>query len=187
MKVLRALVVTIVLSSLGSASSADVLSVVGESVVLAEDGSDVAKVALRFDVSSARVGEGRVVQSAYVEWEIAAMAGDRGTTFDAFRLQEAWGRLGPDARDVATALEAGAEAAMAVYPQDHARVGKRLLRLDVTHLAQEVLDENRSIVSLLLTTPNVPRQAFVQGLPNVHLTIRYGFLGSVAPLFRSRR
>ncbi len=177
--------VVISVTFLSTVAVADVVQRPAEGVVLPEDGSGFAKVALRFDLAGLREGAGRTVQSAVVDWEIPTMPAEEESKFLVYRLSRAWGPLGPASLDVIAALDNGADDIRSVFPQDHARVGRRVVRIIVTDLAREVLDLNGTSLSILVSSPSVSRLAFSQGLANVHLTIRYGFLGEAAPLFRS--
>jgi hypothetical protein len=115
------------------------------------------------------------------------MPAEERSEFEVYRLRSSWGVLGPSALDVAEAMEGGAETIRWVFPQDHARLGKRVVRIRMANLAQEVLDSNGSSLSVLVATPSVSRQALAGVLGSVQLTVRYGFLGDAAPAFRSGR
>jgi hypothetical protein len=173
------------LAVLTQVAGADVLRRQGEAWVLPEDGSGVAKVAVRFDLSGLREGSGLTVVSASVNWDIPGMPAEARSEFQVYRLEGSWGPLGPSALDVIEALDKGAEVVKSVYPQDHVRVGRRTVRLSVTDLTQEVLNSRGSTLNILVASPTLSRQGFTDALGSVHFTIRYGFLGEAAPLFRS--
>ncbi len=178
----------IVLSLLGMALtaspvSAELLDRSPEVVVLPTDGSGESKVAFRCNVGGMRQGLGLVIQSAVIEWTLPGMPSDRMSEFRAHRMRPDWGLLGPSVLDIEEALGTSSEATLHVFPQDHARVGRKVMTLDVTSLAREAVAGSASEISILMVTPTISTQRLAQGIAGVRFKVRYGFLGVIAPLF----
>jgi hypothetical protein len=158
-------------------ATADVLKVKpSEVVTLPGNGSETARIALRFDLSGMRQGEGLEIIVAHLDCRLDAMPADRETYYEAFPIADAW-----------TAAEASfggdppvvAESAAVKWnftPADYERIQGGFVRFDLRDVVGSWLDGQLANNGLVISTGDVESDVFVSALRETELVVRYGFV-----------
>jgi hypothetical protein len=158
------------------ASQADVLELTpSRAVVLPADESGLTRIALVYDVSGLRTGEGRRIDEALLDWSVVGVPSDEESEYFAYALTASW--TVEDARSgqaVAAAEEAAAR--WEVTPPDYERNGKGFVRLDLISLMRDWAEGRATNFGILVATESVTREAFATQLQGAKLTVRYGFI-----------
>lgn len=138
--------------------------------VLPADGSGVTKVALKFDLSGMRQGQGRRVFDAFLNWELTGVPTEETSEYTAYPATSAWTATGET--PAAAADPAGS---WEITPESYDRLGG-LMRLDLRTLAGRWADGSTTNYGVVLTMPGLSGEALSSQLANARLEVRYSFL-----------
>ena len=162
--------------SLPPAATAHVLTVQPvKAVVLPADESGLTRVALQFDFSGMRSGEGRQIHRALLDWKVSGVPSDRHSEYALYPITEAWTTAGA-AAGTRVSTAADATASWDFEALDYQRNGGGFIRLDVTDLVRDWVGGEESNYGFVVTTADVSRQAIADQLSKAELTVRYGFI-----------
>jgi len=163
----------LLLPARGTALGHTLIVTPAQAVVLPSQGEET-KVAMSFDLSGLKTGEGRVILEAVLDWRPEGIPSDRHSEYAIHAATGAWTEASVGAGgSVPMAEEASAD--WEVEPLDVERNGGGLLRFDLTELARNWAENGGSNQGIVLVTPDVPGQALAGQLSNATLTVRYVF------------
>ena len=159
-----------------STAMADVLRASpSQAAVIPSTGDGLTRIALQFDLSGLRSGNGRTVVWAYLEWQVTN-AGTGGKAFAAFPITSSW-----------TAAQAASRADMVTYAEtptseweltqeEQDRLGC-LVRLNANSIVSDWLGGVTSNNGIVVTTREIPGSTLANQLENARLVVGYGFYG----------
>ncbi len=155
------------LLSAPAAVHADMLSVApSQTMVLPDDQTGTARVALLFDLSGLRAGEGRRVDEALIDWTISGVPSGSSSTYSLFPATAAWnGSSVSIAEDPVEVWD--------IEPLEVERNGG-LVRFSLRDLASDWA-EGGSNYGVVITTPDVTAQTLAAQMLDARLIVRYGF------------
>lgn len=161
----------------------DVLRVEGTVSTFSEriEGQSVS--VLNFEIPTLRAGSGLVVVAATVDWEHGGIASYQRVRLEARDASQiaARGPLGPLSTSVASeVLSTPPTEQLIWHPRDFRRLGKCLLRFDMTASVTELLDSSESSFQLYIASEGLNPEALGTSARAPILTIRYGFMGELA-------
>ena len=158
------------------AVQAEVLTIVPvKAVVCPADESGVTKVALQFDFSGIRSGEGRQIDQALLEWRVTGMASDAYTEYVLIPVAAAWSEAGV-AGGSAPAMAEVASDTWGFSLLDYERNQGGLLRFDILHLVHDWLSGEATNHGVIIATEDLGREGLSNQLDRIRLTVRYGFV-----------
>ena len=146
-----------------------------QAAVLPSNGDGLTRVALQFDLSGMRYGNGRKVVWAYLEWQVAN-AGTGEKAFAAFPITSSW-----------NASQAASGAGLVAYSEtpvskweltqdEQDRLGCAV-RLNAKRLISDWLAGITNNNGLVVTTREISGSTLANQLENATLVIGYGFYG----------
>ena len=144
-------------------------------MVLPDDGSGKARVALQFDLSSVLSGPGRYIDEALLEWTIAGVPSTTESSFEVRPVNSVWtaatvaGRLG--------LLDLGADPVSnwIIEPLDFER-SQGLVRFDVTGLVRQWLEGESANYGVVVETGDLTNSVLSNQAGSATLTLRYCFV-----------
>jgi hypothetical protein len=128
-------------------------------------------VALLFDISGLRRGEGRTITEALLDWRLNGVPSDRHSEYYAYGLAESW-----TSTSVSVASHSEPEVKWNIEPLDYQRNGGGVVRLNVTDLVNAWVIGTLPNHGLMVTTGDVSRTNIAGQLAEAKLTVRYGFI-----------
>jgi hypothetical protein len=147
-----------------------------EAALLPADESGVAKVAMRFDLSSLRSGEHRRIEQALLEWTLTGTSDADMTEYVVYAAQASWSESAIASGSVPVHGEEPA-AEWLLQPRKAGEKGAGLVRLDITELVRSWADGGQPNYGVIVATSALGREVLGGQLDQAKLTIRYGFLG----------
>jgi hypothetical protein len=161
-----------VLAFVVDSSSADEITLPADLAAMVTDQSDSkTRVALSFDVNQLPTGEGRVIDEAYLEWDLTGIPNDVTSTFELHEALVQW--VPQDGSVHSTAVSGILAAEWIITPRDYEANGG-FVRLDVTDLARRWCQEANN--GVVLSTSALPSSSIASQLAAVQLRIRYAFV-----------
>lgn len=175
MRIISLVSVGLVLAILPSTTSADVLKAApNKAVVFPADGSGVAKVALIYDLSGLRTGNGREIFQALLDWPLSGVPSKQRSEFFIYSVSSAW-----TVQDISAGkLPSLSEKALSTWdiePMDVERNAGGFVRFNVLELVKEWLSGATPNFGVVITTKDLKGSTLANQLSEGKLTIRYGF------------
>ena len=159
-----------------STAKADVLRVSpSQSAVLPSSGDGPTEVALQFDLSGLRSGNGRKVVWAYLEWQVTN-AGTGEKAFAAFPITSSWSAAQAASRAGVVRYSETPVSAWELTQEEQDRLGCAV-RLNAKNLVSDWLAGVTTNNGLLVTTREISGTTLANQLANATLVIGYGFYG----------
>lgn len=138
--------------------------------VLPADGSGVTKVALKFDLSGMREGQGRRVFDAFLNWELSGVPTEETSEFVAYAATTTWASTGE-----APTVSEDPAGSWEISPASYARLGG-LVRVNLERLVDAWAAGSTTNYGVVLAMPNLSAESLASQLANARLKFRYSFL-----------
>ncbi len=159
-----------------STAMADVLRASpSQAVVVPSTGDGVTRVALQFDLSGMRSGNGRKVVWAYLEWQITN-AGSGEKAFAAFPISGSWTASQVANRTGSVSCSATPTSEWELTQAEQDRLGC-VVRLNAKSLVSDWLAGVTTNNGLVVTTREISGTSLANQLENATLVVGYGFYG----------
>jgi hypothetical protein len=134
---------------------------------------------LSFEIPALRAGSGPINLAATLDWEHGGITGDQRIYLEARDASQsiARGTLAPLSESVASeVLSAPPTEQLNLHPRDFRRLGKCLLRFDLTSTVRELLEASENSFQVYIASEQLSPKALGTSARAPVLTIRYGFL-----------
>jgi hypothetical protein len=145
-----------------------------QAVVLADDGTNVVRVAFLFDLSGLRQGETRHIEEALLDWRIVGLDAEAPAAFGAYMIMNAWTKASVQSGTAPAMAEVAAADWLVSSLAKETTEGK-LVRLDVTDLVGSWASGVTANYGVVVATSALDAKAIANQLTKVQLTVRYGF------------
>jgi hypothetical protein len=172
--IMRALTVSFVVVmglSAGSVCAEVLQAAPAQSTLLPDDESGWAQVALQFDLSGMRHGNGREIAWAYLEWTIEGVASDTRSEFVIHKITGPWDAAEAASGQISVTYNTEPLDEWSIEPRDYEQIGG-LVRLDLGAVAGDWAAGTGNF-GILLATRDVSRQTLGSQLTNARLVVVY--------------
>lgn len=160
----------------GMPAVADVLEVSPQQVtVLPQGGLEQTRIAVQFDLSGLKDGDGRQIEEAFLVWRLTEANPEATMEFQANAITGGWTESGAAAGATITTAP-DPESYWDIQPIDNERNGTGFVRLDVGALVAAWASGEKDNFGVLITTSDVTRGEAGRQLGTLVLTVRYGFV-----------
>lgn len=140
-----------------------------QAIVLPDDHSGISRVALLFDLSSLREGEGRIVDEALIDWTVSGVPSENPSSYSVYPITSFW-----TGASTSISVTEDPTETWEIEPEEFARNGG-LIRFTVTELVSGWASGKSNNYGVVMTTEDVSREALSAQIMNARLVVRYGF------------
>jgi len=163
------------LALLVSTARADVLTLSPvKTAVLPDDGSGLTRMALQFDLSGIRQGEGRRIDNAILEWEVGDNTRTETGAFSVQEIANPWDPQSITEGVTAPTVQSKIMDRWHITPWLREHRGG-LVRLDLQEVANRWMSGASGNFGVLVTTPMLTQASGAQLISNARLVVYYGF------------
>lgn len=137
---------------------------------------------LSFEIPALRAGSGLVIVAATLDWEHGGIAESQRVHIEAREARQglARGSLAPLSESLAReVLAAPPTEELIWHPRDFRRLGKCMLRFDLTSTVRELLEASGNSFQVYIASEQLSPEALGASANAPVLTIRYGFMGEL--------
>lgn len=143
-------------------------------VLLPAAGAAEPQLALAFDLSGLRSGEGRRIDEALLEWNAAGLPADLSTVLAVTAITAAWTEAG--VTDGAAVRAAGSIAAAWRIDEAGQAWSEGRVRFDITELARDWASDPGANHGILISLGALDRATAARQIERPRLLVRYGFM-----------
>lgn len=164
-------------SPAGQVRAEELVLTPAQAVVLPSDGSGLTKAVLLYDLSGLASGEGRVIDAALVDWQLAGVPASDESEYTAYAATVPWTEATAVASGVGhIAVDAMPVAEWEFTTTDYDRNNGGFVRLNLTDVVAGWANGSVQNYGVVVTTNDVSRTNMTNSLNGALLTVRYGFV-----------